>query len=211
VLSIDTTDYFLFIGRELIIQALWQKLAPGGVMVLVEPGSPKGFRFVHDFREWIRNKPREEASIIGPCPHHGVCPQAEPHHMWCNFEQRIAHYPSTVFAKHPKQGPYQAEKFSYLIVKKGKIIESEEEAKTPAERSYFWNRLIRPARRRTGHIILDFCTRSGKLDRIVVARSHGIEGGYKFAKKVKWGDLWPFGQRIPNKFRKEAKTGKKLF
>ena len=83
----------------MIVEALWQKLAPNGILVMVEPGSPKGFRFIHDFREWIRVKPRDEATIIAPCPHHDVCPMAEPHHLWCNFDQRIAQYPKKVYTK----------------------------------------------------------------------------------------------------------------
>jgi ribosomal protein RSM22 (predicted rRNA methylase) len=58
-------------ARQLIVEALWQRLREGGVFVVVEPGSPKGFRYVHSFREWvIKTKTREEANIIAPCPNH---------------------------------------------------------------------------------------------------------------------------------------------
>ena len=64
-------------GRNLIIEALWQRLKDGGVMVVVEPGSPKGFRFMHSFRDWVINtKSREEANIVAPCPHMLDCPVA---------------------------------------------------------------------------------------------------------------------------------------
>jgi hypothetical protein len=33
-----------------------------------------------------------------------------------------------------------------------------------------------------------------------VAKSHGEE--YTEGRKLGWGDLWRFGKRIPNKFRK---------
>lgn len=56
-------------GRQLIIDALWSRLKDNGVFIVVEPGSPKGFRFVHSFREWVLNsKSRDEANIIAPCP-----------------------------------------------------------------------------------------------------------------------------------------------
>ena len=42
--------------REMVIEALWAKTAPNGIIVLVEPGSPKGFRFIHDFRNWAIKK-----------------------------------------------------------------------------------------------------------------------------------------------------------
>jgi ribosomal protein RSM22 (predicted rRNA methylase) len=52
---------------------------------------------------------------------------------------------------------------------------------------------------------------SGQLDRRIIAKSHGLDGGYRLAKKMKWGDLWYISERIPNKFRKEAKFGKRLW
>ena len=72
-------------GREMIIEALWQRVKDGGIMILVEPGSPKGFRYVHDFRNWIIAKERSEACIVAPCPHHSVCPMARHPDLWCNF------------------------------------------------------------------------------------------------------------------------------
>ncbi len=54
-------------------------------MVLVEPGSPKGFRFIHDFRQWVLKKNRNEANLFAPCPHHLECPLAK-EKSWCNFE-----------------------------------------------------------------------------------------------------------------------------
>ena len=59
------------------VEALWQRLNENGIIIVVEPGSPKGFRFVHSFREWIINsKSRTEANIVAPCPHHLECPMA---------------------------------------------------------------------------------------------------------------------------------------
>ena len=69
----------------LIIESLWEKVIPGGFMVLVEPGSPKGFRFIHDFRQWVLKKNRNEANLFAPCPHHLECPLAK-EKSWCNFE-----------------------------------------------------------------------------------------------------------------------------
>ena len=40
-------------GRQLVLEALWQRLNDHGVMLVVEPGSPKGFRFIHSFRDWV--------------------------------------------------------------------------------------------------------------------------------------------------------------
>ena len=75
-------------GRQLVIEALWQRLRENGVLVLVEPGSPKGFRFIHSFRDWIiHSKSRDEANIIAPCPHQHDCPLARDPQSWCHFSQ----------------------------------------------------------------------------------------------------------------------------
>ena len=38
--------------------------------------------------------------------------------------------------------------------------------------------------------------------RRIVARSHGVEGGYYEIKKLRSGDLWRYPKWIPNKLRK---------
>mmetsp|Transcript_29088 Transcript_29088/g.36051 ORF Transcript_29088/g.36051 Transcript_29088/m.36051 type:complete len:131 (+) Transcript_29088:186-578(+) len=103
--------------RQLIIEALWQRLNDDGVMVVVEPGSPKGFRFVHSFREWvIGTKPRDEASIVAPCPHIRECPMARDPQNWCHFSQMTQRYPSKVFPRKANEPDYINEKYSYLAV-----------------------------------------------------------------------------------------------
>ena len=89
-------------------------------MVVVEPGSPKGFRFVHSFREWvIKTKSREEANVVAPCPHMLECPMARDAQSWCHFSQLTYKYPTTIFPKSPIEADTVNEKFSFLAVKKG--------------------------------------------------------------------------------------------
>lgn len=108
------------VQRQMIIEALWQRLSDDGVMVVVEPGSPKGFRFVHSFREWvIQTKTKEEASVIAPCPHMLECPMARDATNWCHFSQMTQRYPSKVFPRRAKEPDTINEKFSYLAVQKG--------------------------------------------------------------------------------------------
>jgi ribosomal protein RSM22 (predicted rRNA methylase) len=63
--------------------------------------------------------------------------------------------------------------------------------------------------KRGRHIVVDLCTKLGTFERRVAAKCHGPE--YKEIKKLRWGDYWRFGKRIPNKYRKERKTGKRLW
>jgi ribosomal protein RSM22 (predicted rRNA methylase) len=73
----------------MIIEALWSRLKDNGVFILVEPGSPKGFRYIHSFREWVIAKDRSEASIVAPCPNHLKCPVAARPNEWCHFSQLV--------------------------------------------------------------------------------------------------------------------------
>jgi ribosomal protein RSM22 (predicted rRNA methylase) len=107
------------------------------------------------------------------------------------------------------------EKFSYLTVMKAKspaqIFDNDFMANTPAEKSFFWPRMIRPVIKKHRHSIIDLCNSKGKIERRIIARSHGLEAGYRKVKKMAWGDLWYFESRIPNKFRKEGRYGKRLW
>lgn len=107
------------------------------------------------------------------------------------------------------------EKFSYLVVKKGKtasqIYSNEHQANTAAEKSFFWPRLILPVMKKHKHSIIDLCTPEGTIERRIIAKSHGLEGGHRKIKKMSWGDLWYFERRIPHKFRKESRFGKRLW
>ncbi|KAH7405735.1 mitochondrial small ribosomal subunit Rsm22-domain-containing protein [Phaeosphaeria sp. MPI-PUGE-AT-0046c] len=63
-------------------------------------------------------------------------------------------------------------------------------------------RLILPALKRRGHIILDVCTPSGTLERWTVPKSFSKQA-FRDARKVRWGDLWALGAktRIPRSVR----------
>jgi len=80
-------------------------------------------------------------------------------------------------------------------------------------------RIILPALKRRGHIILDVCTPAGKLERWTVPRSFSKQA-FRDARKARWGDLWALGAktRIPRSVRlgkprdeqsKKSEKGKK--
>lgn len=180
--------------------------------MLAEPGSPMGFRFVNDARNIFIGMSREEANIVAPCPHQHACPLAKKEKAWCNFEQLYERYPKDVLAKSPTEKMDKVAHFSYLIVKKGPVLQSSLAAATPQERSLFWPRVIRPNLIRQGHVILDLCNTQGDLERRVVSKAHNEDDKtYKYARKVAWGDLWPVPLRIPNKYRKATVKGKRLW
>lgn len=55
-------------------------------------------------------------------------------------------------------------------------------------------RAILPPLKRRGHVTLDLCTPSGKLERWTVPRSFS-RAAYRDARKSKWGDLWALGAK----------------
>jgi ribosomal protein RSM22 (predicted rRNA methylase) len=63
-------------------------------------------------------------------------------------------------------------------------------------------RLILPALKRRGHIIIDVCTPAATLERWTVPRSFSHQA-FRDARKARWGDLWALGAktRIPRNVR----------
>ncbi len=201
--------------RLMILETLWNRLSNDGILIIVEPGSPKGFRFITDIRKWVIEKGREDANIVAPCPHHFDCPLAKKASTWCHFSQLSYKFDKDIITKTQKEKQIFNEKFTYLTIKKGKIPSSthknEQETKTPEEKSFFWERIIRPVIAKHKHRIVDLCTKRGKFERRVISKSHGGAGGYKTIKKFNWGDLWYVPLWLPNKFRKERLRGKRLW
>lgn len=61
-------------------------------------------------------------------------------------------------------------------------------------------RVVYPPLKRRGHVVFDFCTPAGQIERWTVPRSFSRQA-YKDARKARWGDLWALGAktRIPRK------------
>ena len=56
-------------AQSAALSQLW--LATSGMMILVEPGTPAGYRRVLAARDWLIG---QGAAIIAPCPHQAACP-----------------------------------------------------------------------------------------------------------------------------------------
>ncbi|OAP54374.1 hypothetical protein AYL99_11475 [Fonsecaea erecta] len=63
-------------------------------------------------------------------------------------------------------------------------------------------RLVFQPMKRRGHVLLDVCTPSGKIERWTVPKSFSKQA-YRDARKSQWGDLWALGAktRIPRTLR----------
>ena len=107
-------------SRDLLVKNLWNRVAPGGVLVLIEPGTPTGFRFMHHTRElFIRDISDEHFHFVAPCPHEGPCPLAFTGRDWCHFSQRIFRLDHKLYTKGSRSKIVEEEKFSFLALRRG--------------------------------------------------------------------------------------------
>ena len=150
---------------------------------------------------------------------------------FCFFNQRYIRPPYLQRILNAKDSNHEDVQFSYAAVQRGRdqrlaihnplgksIVQNEEttdqafeghewksetEMFTPADVSTLsLPRLILPALKRRGHIILDVCTPAGTLERWTVPRSFSKQA-FRDARKARWGDLWALGAktRIPKNVR----------
>ncbi|KAJ7150294.1 Rsm22-domain-containing protein [Mycena filopes] len=73
--------------------------------------------------------------------------------------------------------------------------------------SYYWPRLIFPPLKNAGHIILDGCTKEGKIMRMTVPKSQGKQP-FHDARKSAWGDSFPHDPKNPPQERVQSHRSK---
>jgi len=188
-------------SRDALVKQLWNRLDYGGVLVLIEPGTPTGFRFMHHARELlIARIGAENFHFVAPCPHEGMCPMALTGKDWCHFAQRVRRTPHYVYNKGATKNFLEEEKYSYLVIRKKpgprQLLSSESDATTAHEKSYFWPRIVLPAIRAGKHTLVDVCSGPEKFERISISKSRPHSFGYRWSRKAMWGDLWRFPKRV---------------
>lgn len=149
-----------------LIDSCWR--AAQKVLVVIEPGTPRGYETIQGVRDLLR----KEAHLLAPCPQSGLCPMRGGKN-WCHFPVRVARSSTHRLVKRGSLG-YEDEKFSYVIF-----------SKEPG-RSY--KRVVQHPQRRKGHVDLQLCAEQG-LERLTVSKRE--KELYKLAKKVQWGDSLP--------------------
>src|SRR5262245_38787238 len=68
---------------ETLLRRAWE--CSGKILVIIEPGTPRGFATVHAARTALI---ANQAQLLAPCPHHDACPMAGTRD-WCHFAQRV--------------------------------------------------------------------------------------------------------------------------
>jgi len=153
-------------ARDRLVGQLWA--LTGDVLLLVEPGTPKGWERILAARERLIAL---DAHILAPCPHRSPCPIKSPD--WCHFSRRVARSRLHRLAKQADV-PWEDEKFIYLAASR--------KAGLPAEA-----RILAPPRASKGRIDLKLCTADGSLQERTVSKRDGAL--FKTARRRDWGEF----------------------
>ena len=154
---------------EPILKEIWQ--SPIETIVIVEPGTPKGYQNIIKARDLFIQL---GAHIAAPCPHAKKCPLTL--NDWCHFSVRLER---TKWHRLIKEGnlSYEDEKFSYLIVTRNPIHPQ-------------GARVLRHPQKGSGHIHFSLCTPLGTKEDVTVTRKD--KDLYRLAKDTNWGDSWTY-------------------
>lgn len=149
-----------------LVRAVWQ--ATQQVLVIVEPGTMRGFATVRLLREQLI---RLGGHLLAPCPHNQACPLPETD--WCHFAARVER---SSLQRHLKAGTlgYEDEKFSYVIFAKQPV---------PPVAA----RVLRHPQRQPGFTQLKLCLPEGVQQLTVTKRD---PAAWKRVRKLAWGEAW---------------------
>lgn len=149
-----------------LVERLWA--VTDGLLVVVEPGTPAGWRRMMAVRQRLVAL---GAHLAAPCPHSLACPIVEPD--WCHFSRRVAR---SRLHRLTKRGevPWEDEKYIFLAA-----------SRVPPET--FRARVLAPARGGSGKIQLKLCLESGSVEEKLLTKRDGEL--FKTARRADWGDF----------------------
>ena len=141
-----------------------------GLLVLVEPGTPAGYRRILAARETLFDI---GATVIAPCPHQAACPLVG--EDWCHMSVRLPRSRDHRLAK-GAEVPFEDERYSYLIAARPGV------ALGPAR-----PRILAPPRTSKPGIALKLCGVDGALESRLVAKRDKV--AYAAIRRLGWGDV----------------------
>ena len=148
------------------LETLWRR--SGRLLVIVEPGTPDGFRRILGCRDFLIG---HGAQIVAPCSHEGRCPLAATE-RWCHFGARLPRSRDHLLTKDANV-PFEDEKFSYLVAAKGF-----------GDLTRGRRILATPKVGKTG-VALTLCAPDVAEEHVVARR---LKDAYRAAKRLGWGD-----------------------
>jgi len=172
-------SYALGEGRSdsLLVEKAWK--ATGQLLILIEPGTPRGFTGILAARTRLIEL---GASILAPCPSAASCPAKDLD--WCHFSARLNR---SALHRRLKGGTlgYEDEKFSYVAAWRGDLAEG-------------LPRVLRHPLIQPGRIETELCL-APERRRVVTTKRN--KDGFKRARKLGWGDAFdvapPAGADLP--------------
>lgn len=148
-----------------LIARLWDKT--GGVLVIVEPGTPAGWQRILAAR---RQLIEAGAQLVAPCPHRLPCPLTKPD--WCHFARRVAR---SRLHRLTKDGDTPWEDEKYIFVAASRAVDTRRDA-----------RILAPPRQGKAWIDLKLCQPDGDAAVVTIAKRE--RDAYRAARKLDWGD-----------------------
>lgn len=145
---------------------LWQ--ATTDTLLIVEPGTPEGFRRIRAARDALIGS---SAYIIAPCTHHAACPMEGDD--WCHFRIRLARTREHMHAKNATV-PFEEEPFSYLAVSRQPVV-------------HHGTRILAPPQETKFSRSFKLCGSQGLVTETIATRN---KAAYKQARKLEWGDAF---------------------
>jgi ribosomal protein RSM22 (predicted rRNA methylase) len=148
-----------------LVERLWS--LTGDTLVVIEPGTPAGWRRILDARAQLV---AAGAHMAAPCPHDAACPLVPPD--WCHFSRRVARSRVHRLTKNADV-PWEDEKFIYLAA-----------SRAPAARRL--GRVLAPPRTGSGKVELKLCLPDGSAEYRLLTKRDGA--AFKAARRAGWGD-----------------------
>lgn len=158
--------------------------------------------------------PKEPGMIVAPCTTHNVCPMYTTPGLsagrkdFCSFQQRFYRPRFLQQVLRAKHSNHDDVRFSYVAIRRGVKAEGLLVGDEATERAFAGYeeaeeapnmlslpRQVLPPLKRKGHVQLEVCTPSGRIERWTVPKSRGKQS-YHDARKAVWGDLWALGAKV---------------
>ena len=152
--------------REAAASALKLWSQTSDLLIIVEPGTPKGFARIRAAREALI---KSGAHLIGPCTHANACPMVGTD--WCHFKTRLPRSRAHMQAKSATV-PFEDESFSWLAVSRHVVTLPK-------------LRIIAPPIVNKVAATFKVCGAQGLSQTAIASRN---KPAYKLARKMKWGD-----------------------
>ncbi|HEY2885519.1 MAG TPA: small ribosomal subunit Rsm22 family protein [Rhizomicrobium sp.] len=150
---------------ELIVRQLWT--ATREVLVLIEPGTPAGFRRIRAARQQLI---ASGAHVLAPCTHDAACPITGSD--WCHFSQRLPRSRDHLKVKNASV-PFEDERYSYVALTRRSVERSNRA------------RIIAPPKETKAGVAMPLCTERGLHQAFVSRRQRDV---FATLRKAKWGD-----------------------